>query len=147
MPTLLESLADSKKRKSIIDECVVLIDQEVADKGGLGGLAIKAGYKVVKGVKPGFVAEAVDGLLDDFCKQLQPIADEAGREGTPVGKHFAANRARVADALLAITDGRATRSRHTVVKGAYEKLRSSAKRNVEDAVPRLGALVERHHRV
>jgi hypothetical protein len=31
-----------------------------------------------------------------------------------------------------------------VVKGTYDKLRGTAKKNVEAAVPRLGKLIERH---
>ncbi len=144
MPTLLESMAQSGKRKAVIDDCVTMIDEEVASKGGLSGLAVKAGYKVVKGFKPGFVPEAVDGLLDDFCNNLQGIADDATGQGKPISTFFVANRARVADALLAITDGRAARSRHAVVKSAYERLRPTAKKNVEEAVPRVGTLIEKH---
>jgi hypothetical protein len=50
----------------------------------------------------------------------------------------------VADALLSITDKKAERSKSGLVKSTYEKLRGSAKKNVEHAVPRLGKLVERH---
>src|SRR3712207_8783558 len=42
-----------------------LIDAEVKDKGGISGLAIKAGYSTVKGIKPGFVEKAVEDLLPD----------------------------------------------------------------------------------
>ena len=67
---------------------------------------------------------------------------EEGREaGRPVlfGEH-----ARVADALLAITDAKAQRAKSGVVKGTYEKLRGSAKKNVEAAVPRLGEMVQKY---
>ena len=62
----------------------------------------------------------------------------------PVAPFFAANTGRVADALLAITDAKASRAKSAVVKGTYEKLRGSAKKNVEAAVPRLGKLIESH---
>ena len=45
------------KRAQAIEDCVTLIDGEVKDKGGLSGMAIKAGYAVVNGVKPAFVKE------------------------------------------------------------------------------------------
>ena len=51
---------------------------------------------------------------------------------------------RVADALLTITDDKAKRSKSGMVKGTYEKLRGSAKKNVEAAVPRIGAMIEKH---
>ncbi len=144
MPTMLETVQDATKRKTIIADCVTVIDEEVAAKGGIGGLAIKGAYKVVKGVKPGFIHEAVDGLLDDFSKQLDPLAQEARDKGKRVPEFFEANRSRVADALLSITDGRAQRSRHAMVKSTYEKLRPSAKKNVEEAVPRVARLIDKY---
>jgi hypothetical protein len=50
----------------------------------------------------------------------------------------------VADALLSITDAKAGHSKSGMVKGTYEKLRSSAKKNVEAAVPRLATVIEKH---
>jgi hypothetical protein len=50
----------------------------------------------------------------------------------------------VSEALLAITDGRAQRAKNQAVKGTYEKLRPTAKKHVEAAVPRIGRLVAKH---
>ena len=144
MPKLQDTLTDAARRKLIIADCVTMIDEEVAGKGGISGLGIKAGYKVVKGVKPGFIPEVVDNLLDDFCKNLQPLADEAESKGTSVSSFFVSNKSRVADALLAVTDGRAQKTKHGVVKSMYEKLRPTAKKNVEDAVPRVGTVIEKY---
>ena len=57
--------------------------------------------------------------------------------GRPVRDYFNANAPRVADALLGITDEKAKRAKSAMVKGTYEKLRGTAKKNVEAAVPRL----------
>lgn len=146
MPSLQETLVDSSKRKNIIQDCVLMIDEEVASKGGISGLAIKGSYRLVKGIKPGFIAETVDGLLDGFCKNLQPIVDDAKAKGEPVRSFFVANRTRVGNALLAVTDERAQKTRHNLIKSAYEKLRPSALRNVEDAVPRVGGVIEKYTR-
>ena len=137
----------TEKRASAIEDCVTLIDGEVKDKSGLSGMAIKAGYAVVNGVKPTFVKEAVDRLLDQFADKLDPIYQEAKTAGKSVSAHFDANKGRVADALLEITDARARNGQHAgaVVK-TYERLRGSAKQNVESAVPRLGKLVEKYDR-
>ena len=61
-----------------------------------------------------------------------------------MSSHFNANASRVADALLTITDEKAKKSSSGAVKSAYERLRGTAKKNVEAAVPRLGKLVEKH---
>lgn len=144
MPTLHEQLADADKRRKVIDDACNVLDEEVASKGGLTGIAIKGAYKVVQGVKPGFVREAVDGLLDDFLTAMNPIYQEAVEKKRPVGAYINENAPRVADALLAVTDGKAERAKRPVIKSAYEKLRPMAKKQVEAACPRVGALVERH---
>src|ERR1700729_3677916 len=142
MQNLTEALTGETKKGVVIEDCLSLIDAEVADKGGLTGLAIKAGYRTVQGIKPGFVRQVVSDLLPEFAKALDPIYQEAKGKGGPVAEYMNAYAERVADALLTITDDKAKRSKSGMVKGTYEKLRSSAKKNVEAAVPRPAALTE-----
>jgi len=143
MASLKEQLSGGETRGKVITDACGVLDQEVADKGGLTGIAIKGAYKIVQGVKPGFIREAVDGLLDDFLTALDPIYQEAAQKKRPIGAFLRENASRVADALLAITDSRATRA-SGVVRGAYDKLRPMAKKQVEAAAPRLGDLLGRH---
>jgi hypothetical protein len=144
MPTLPEVLTSDANKAKVVDDCCALIDAEVKDKGGISGLAIKAGYGAVKGVKPGFVRTVVSDLLPEFARALDPIYQEAKTAGRPVADFFAAQSDRVAEALLAITDAKAQKSKNGLVKGTYDKLRGTAKKNVEAAVPRLGKMVESH---
>ncbi|MDP9035982.1 MAG: hypothetical protein M3O50_14375 [Myxococcota bacterium] len=144
MPNLTEALTEEAHRAAVVDDCASLIDAEVADKGGLTGLAIKAGYRTVQGIKPGFVRNVVTDLLPEFAQALDPLYQEAKSKGRGVREYFNANTSRVADALLSITDEKANRSKSGMIKGTYEKLRGSAKKNVEAAVPRLGAMIEKH---
>lgn len=142
MPTLTESLTDPSKKTAVVDDCCKLIDEEVADKSGISGLAIKAGYAAVKGIKPGFVRHVVEDLLPEFAKALEPIHGEAA--GKASSAHLISNGARAADALLGITDAKAKHAKSGVVKGTYEKLRPTAKKHVEQAIPRLARLIEKH---
>jgi hypothetical protein len=144
MPNLTEALTADSRRSAVVDDTVALIEAEVADKGGLTGLAIKAGYRTVQGIKPGFVRQVVTDLVPEFSRALDPLYQEAKTQGHGVREHFNANAARVADALLSITDDKAKRAKSNMVKVTYEKLRGSAKKNVEAAVPRLGAMIEKH---
>src|SRR4051794_11711331 len=144
MGSLVEALTDESNKKNVVRDCCDLIDAEVKDKGGISGLAIKAGYGTVKGIKPGFVEKAVEDLLPEFAKALEPIYADAKSQNKGVADFFVANTTRVADALLAITDGKASRAKSGVAKSAYDKLRGSAKKNVEQAVPRLGKLIEKY---
>jgi hypothetical protein len=141
---LAELLGVPPKRGAVIADACQVLDDEVADKGGLSGLAIKGAYGVVKGIKPGFIRDVVDGLLDDFLRVLDPIYQEAVTKGVRPGVHLQANSSRTADALLGVTDAKAARAQRAVIKSTYDKLRPSAKKQVEGAVPRLGAMLDRH---
>lgn len=144
MPTLPEVLTSDAKKPRVVEDCCALIDAEVKDKGGISGLAIKAGYGAVKGVKPGFVKNVVTDLLPEFALALDPLYQEAKSAGQPLAAFFASHSDSVAEALLAITDAKAQKSKNGLVKGTYEKLRGSAKKNVEAAIPRLGKMLESH---
>lgn len=144
MTSLTEQLGGGDMRAKVIEDACRVLDQEVADKGGLSGIAIKGAYKVLQGVKPGFVREVVDNLLDDFLVALDPLYQEAASKQRPAGPYLRENSSRVADALLAVTDRRATDAKRQVIRSAYEKLRPMAKKQVEAAAPRLSDMLDRH---
>jgi hypothetical protein len=144
MPSLPEILTSDAKKAVVVEDCCNLIDAEVKDKGGISGLAIKAGYSAIKGVKPGFVKHVVTDLLPEFARVLDPIYQEGKQAGRPAGDYFAGRASDVAEALLALTDEKAKHSKNSLVRGTYDKLRGTAKKNVEAAAPRLGKLIESH---
>ncbi|UCH30368.1 MAG: hypothetical protein JSV06_04920 [Myxococcales bacterium] len=139
---LTDVLNDEAKRASIIEDVVRLIDGEVGKQKGLSGVAVKAGYKLVQGVKPGFVRNVVQALLPEFAAALDPIRAQALSQGQSVSSYFQAHSQEIAEALLTVTDARAQKSDHGSVRGAYGKLRGSARKNVESAVPGLGKIIE-----
>ena len=144
MTSLREQLGSGEKRNKLIDDACKTLDEEVGDKGGLTGLAIKGAYKLVQSIKPGFVREVVDGLLDDFLDALDPVYQEAAQKKRPAGAYLLENSSRVADALLHVTDTRAKSGKRPAIQSAYEKLRPMAKKQVEAATPRLARLFEKH---
>ena len=144
MPTLTDMLLVPGNRPKVIADCVQLINEEVDSKGGLTGLAVKGAYALVKAVKPGFVTEAVDHMLDDFVKRLEPFWADAQTKNEPIGPLMNARAPQVADALLAISDERAARSTNPTLKKAYEKVRPTGKKHVEQAVPRVGRLIQKY---
>jgi hypothetical protein len=144
MPTLNEILLVPGNRPKVIGDCVQLINEEVDSKGGLTGLAVKGAFALVKAVKPGFVNEAVDHMLDDFVGRLEPFWADAQAKNEPVGALMNARAPQVADSLLAISDDRARKSTNQNLKKAYEKLRPTGKKHVEQAVPRIGRLIQKY---
>jgi len=144
MAKLSEVLTDTTRKAEVVDDCIGIINAEVAEKSGLSGMAIKAGYKAVNGFKPGFVKNVVTDLLPKFADAMDPVFQEAVEKDEPVTGYFINNSSRVADSLLAITDAKAERSQNKLVRKTYKRLRGQAKKNVEAAVPRLGAVIEKH---
>jgi hypothetical protein len=144
MTTLREQLGGGDKRSKLVDDACQTLDAEVGDKGGITGLAIKGAYKLVQSIKPGFVREVVEALLDDFLDALDPIYQEAAQKKRPAGAYLLENSSRMADALLQVTDARAKAGKRPAIQSAYEKLRPMAKKQVEAAAPRLARLFEKH---
>lgn len=146
MSSLADLLKTPAKRKAVIDDCARLVDDEVSAKSGLSGLAIKGGYAVVKAIKPGIVRDACDHLIDEFVEKLAPYWTEFQEHGA--GKSFGAflepKKTQVANALLEVTDGKARNAKNATIKKAYDKLRPTGVKNVEQAVPGIAAVIQKH---
>ncbi len=145
MGTLQEKLLAPNVRPQVVADCARLIDEEVSSKSGFSGLGIKGAFAVVKAVKSGIVPEVVEGLLPSFAEKLEPIyAAWVALPGETLSSYLQKRSGDVAEALLSITDDRATKSKNATLRKAYEKLRPTGKGHVEQAVPRLGKLLEKH---
>lgn len=142
--SLINQVQAPGKRAALIADAEKVLEEEVADKSGLGGIAIKTAFKVIKGVSPGFIHDVIDHLLDDFLKQLDPVYQRAIGQGLSPGGLMVKESPAVASALLSITDSKAARANSDLVKKTYEKLRPTAQKNVEAAAPRLAKLLDKH---
>jgi hypothetical protein len=145
MATLVEKITAADVRPKVVDACVALVEEEVASKGGLGGMAVKTGYKVIQAIKPGMIRESLDKLLPDFATALQPLYEASGASDANGDaardrfvEHLESNRSEAADALLSVTDGKAENAKNRTLKKTYERLRPTAREHVEKAVPNLG---------
>ncbi len=143
--SLKDHLTTPGKRELIIKDASKVLDAEVSDKRGVTGIAVKGAFKVVRGLQPGFIPNAIDALLDDFVGQLEPFYNDwkAGGSGS-LKDHFVKNGPAAADSLLKITDDRAAKSPHRTLVKTYGKLRPKGKQHVVAAMPRVGLLIERH---
>ncbi len=141
--TLSQTLENPVKKAAVVRDGFQLIEDEVARKRGLRGYALKAGYKVVKRVKPDIIHRALDGLLPRFAPVIDPFLDKARVDGDVEG-YFDRNRSDIAEAMLSVTDGRAKKAKNPVLVRAYLGLRHQAKGHVEEAVPGLARLILKH---
>jgi hypothetical protein len=145
MGALTDAIADKTRRRAVCDDGVRAIEAEVKSKRGLTGVAVKAGFRAVRSVRPGFVPMAMDHLLNDFAAQIDPFYDQwkDGGKGT-LRDYFIANDAKIANALLSITDNRAKNAKSRTVAKAYSKLRPKAVSHTAAAMPRVADLVAKH---
>ncbi|MCP2731806.1 DUF6918 family protein [Limnofasciculus baicalensis] len=138
---LIDGLADREKKNILVADFTQLIDTQVASMKGVSGLALKAGYSAVKGIAPSYCSKAIEWLLPEFFNVLDPIWAEGMETGDPVG-HLIQNSDPVAEILLSVTDGKIKKSNNTTVRAVYGKLRNSAKKHVEDAVPGVAKIID-----
>ena len=140
---LAAALEDPERKERIEQDCVALIEAQVAAKRGVSGVALRVVFKALKAIRPGIMAQAVKRLLPEFAPTLEPHV-ELGCEQGDIRGHFASNRGPIADALLAVTDERAERSTQRTLVKCYKSARSAAHKHTMDALPAVAKLIERH---
>ncbi|MFP4598466.1 MAG: DUF6918 family protein [Persicimonas sp.] len=143
----LKTRLETSERDEVVDDVLSLIDDEVSNKSGLSGMAIKTGYKVVKRLQGGdLLRDAADNLLDPFAEALDPMyADYLETPDSDSFEQYLSNhRSEATEALLSITDGRAERADNKVLKKTYSKLRGQAEKHVNEALPGTGRLIDKH---
>jgi len=143
---LKDILSDSTVKDNVIADCLQLMNEQVAAKKGLGGMALKTAYRVIKGIGPDYLSSAINTLLPQVCDTLDPIWADGVKSDDPAD-YLSQNRSEVADQLLSITDARIEKSSNKAVKGAYNQLRKSIKGDVEEAVPGLAKIIATYAKV
>ena len=125
-----------------------MVRDEVAQKRGVSGVMIKAGFKLIERVRPSIIDDLLYSLIPMFIERLKPFYDayltHSAGGGGDLGAYLINRAAEVASGLLEVTDERAEKSRMSSLVGAYRKLRPIAQDQIISAMPRLGALLERH---
>lgn len=140
--TLQEILLAPDIQPKVIADCYALIEQEVSDKSGIVGTAVKLAYKTVTKFAPGHIRYMVESLLPDLVDKLQPYwADFTISGGSQFGDYLAKRGDEVSEAMLSVTDARAEASDRPTIVRAYRSVRGSAVKQVEAALPQVGDLV------
>ena len=143
--TLASIVGAEPPRAEVVAACVELVNAEVKSKKGFSGAAVKTAYGTIKRIKPKFVSETIDALLDDWMAKMEPYFAEWRGAGSGTFEVFVGDRADdVAEDLLSVTDGRAEGTKHKTAGKLYFKMRPKALANVAIAVPKLGALIDQY---
>ena len=146
MASLTDILTADDVRRRVVDDAARLVEDEVRAKSGLSGLAIKAGFKAFKKIRPGALPMAVNNLLDAFAAAVDPFYQDhvASEKGGSIAQTMMPRSHEVAEALLSITDARARRFESGLIKKTYGKLRPMGLKNTEQAVPGICRLIDKY---
>jgi hypothetical protein len=144
LATLQELLLAPENAQHLIADTQALVDGEIASKG-ITAAPLKAAYKAVKSFAPGYYQEVISVMLPGMVPQLEPYwADFTTSGGADFGDYLAKRGDEVSESLLAVTDTMASESGRVAVVKAYQLVRGGASKNIEAALPALGAMVQKY---
>jgi hypothetical protein len=147
MKSLKKITEDPDVSTSVLMDGLRVLDEEIAKRSGIGGLAIKGAYKAVKNVQGGkALRRAVEILMPEFIDKLDPYYTRYQEEGT--GKtwtdYLQPHYPTIADELLTVTDRKVQDTDNRAIRGTYNKLRPKAKNEVVASLPALCRMMERY---
>lgn len=146
MATLQELVLTPENAPHLIADTKALVENELANKG-ITAAPLKAAYKAVTAFAPGYYEEAITAILPGVVYQLEPYwASFKTSGGADFGDYLAKQGDAVSESLLAVTDDMADNSGRAAVVKAYQLVRGGAQKNIEPALPALGALVQKYAR-
>ncbi len=145
MATLQEMLLAPAAQPKVLDDCENLIEQELSEKSGVSGNAVKLAHKVVTSFAPGYYRKTLAVFVPQMVAKLEPFwADFGAAGGSGFGDYLAKRGEEVSEALLSVTDEAAESSERPAVLKAYRGVRGSAGKHVQAALPRLGDMILRY---
>jgi hypothetical protein len=140
--TLPQVLLAPAVQPQVVSDCLTLIEEEVSEKSGVSGTAVKLAYKTASAFAPGYLRTTVENLLPDIAEALAPYwADFSASGGADFGDYLAKRGDEVSEALLKVSDHHAEASNRPVIVKAYQTVRGNAAKHIEAALPAVGKLV------
>jgi hypothetical protein len=149
MKTLKEIVSEPGVYQAVLKDSLKVLDEEVAKKSGLSGLAIKGAYKILKKVQNGrALQKAVEVLMPEFIDKFEPYVARHQQEGTKgsLDAYLVPNYQEIADQLLSVTDKKIKESDNSMVRSTYDKLRPKAKNEVLVSLPALARMIDKYLR-
>jgi hypothetical protein len=143
--TLQDILTAPETLPNVVKDGLALVDDQISDKSGISGVAVKLAYKAVVTFSPDHIKYMIEALMPAMADKLQPYWDDFRAAGGGVfGDYLAKRGEEVSEALLTVTDARAKGSGRPVIVKAYKSVRGGAAKNVQAALPDLGALIQKY---
>lgn len=132
-------------RESLVTELAALVEQHLAAKRGISGMAMKLAFNTLRSAKPDIAHRAARTLLPEVLTALGPLRAEFERSRRSSFAQFLGERRQQAcEVLLCQIDTRLAQSQNAPAKAIYQRFRGSASDELETLLPQLAAALERH---
>ena len=143
--SLPDILLSVKHPERLVDELARTLEAHIASRGGLKGLAMKAGFGALRSAKPDIADRAVRGLMPDIAKALDPLYAEFKRsQGEDFGSYLSQHAARAAELMVKAVDTRLAGNPNTPMKAVYKQFRGSVGDELQKLLPPVGRVLSTH---
>ncbi|MGK5092208.1 hypothetical protein WDW89_09405 [Deltaproteobacteria bacterium TL4] len=141
--SLSDTLLSPKNKDPLIQDCVHLIEEEVALKTGFAGVAVKTAFKLMKKFKEDLLQHVFTDLLPKFVEVMEPFHEAYLKSGSPSFQAYLNEKANeLTPALLSIMDQRVDSAKSQMLRSGYHKIRGTAEKHVAVAIPKVAKLID-----
>lgn len=143
MTQLSEALTAPEKKPAVVTDLAALIEGEIQGMGGLTGIAAKAAVKAAQARNPKIIERGSAAYVGTLADALDPFwTSFRASGGTDFGAYLKQNEKEANAAVLAAVDAEVPAGGKE--RGMYEKFKPQIGKVLVGALPKLGALVQKH---
>lgn len=143
MTTLRDTLTSPDRKPAVVADLGALIENEVQGMSGLTGIAAKAAYAAAKTRNPNIAQRAGGAYLGALADAIDPFWSQfTASGGGDFGAYLAQRSDEVSPALQRAMDAEAPAAGSQ--RAMYDRFKPQAVKVLTGALPRLGALVQKH---
>ena len=145
--TSLKELLVGNRFDAAVADMANFITTTVDKQSGLTGMALKGALSTATKFDSDIVAKGSRRVMPEMAEGLDPLWQEyTTGGGTDFGAHLVDNKDRAMDAILSVADRNSDTINIPGVSKMYGTLRGKAAKVVEQELPTIGQLVEKHAR-
>ncbi|WJY90880.1 hypothetical protein CFAEC_00045 [Corynebacterium faecale] len=143
--TSLKNLLVDTGFDAAVSDMATFISTTVDKQSGLTGMALKGAMAAATKVDSNIVSKGSRRVLPEMADSLDPLWQEhTAGGGTDFGAHLADNKDRALDAILSVADRNAENINVPGLSKVYKGVRGKAAKVIEQELPAIGQLVEKH---
>lgn len=144
MSRLSDILLSAANQPAVTADCVAVIEQYVADRGGLRGMGMRAALAMGKAARPDLLLRGIGHLLPDIVAALESSYEQSQINGVDFQAVLLQNSESVCRNLVAIADRRMAAVKNPSVKSIYKRLSGDAEGEVAALLPAFAAAIKKY---